>query len=83
MMNMGHLLHLIDLLAKLHRKQLAKVKVAGTLPEWFRVKKGVRQGYVLSPYLFNILRWSQGGTCTGPHRIPKNKTFCYFVMSLQ
>jgi len=26
-------LHLIDLLAKLHRKQLAKVKVAGTLSE--------------------------------------------------
>ena len=38
-----------------YRKQLAKVKVAGTLSEWFPVKKGVRQGYVLSPYLFNIL----------------------------
>ena len=35
--------------------QLAKVKVAGTLSEWFPVKKGVRQGRVLSPYLFNIL----------------------------
>jgi len=31
------------------------VKVAGTLSEWFRVKKGVRQGCVLSPYLFTIL----------------------------
>jgi len=47
--------HFIDLLAKLYRKQLAKVKVAGTLSEWFSVKKGVRQGCVLSPYLFNIL----------------------------
>jgi len=46
---------LIDLLAKLYRKQLTKIKVAGTLSEWFSVKKGVRQGYVLSPYLFNIL----------------------------
>ena len=48
-------MHFIDLLAKLYRKQLAKVKVAGTLSEWFSVKKGVRQGCVLSPYLFNIL----------------------------
>jgi len=54
MMDMGYPLHLIDLLVKLYRKQLAKVKVAGTLSEWFRVKKGVRQGCVLSPYLFNI-----------------------------
>jgi len=55
MMDMGYSQHLIDLLAKLYRKQLAKVKVAGTLSEWFRVKKRVRQGCVLSPYLFNIL----------------------------
>jgi len=55
MMDMGYPLHLIDLLAKLYRKQIAKVKVAGALLEWFRVKKGVRQGHVLSPYLFNIL----------------------------
>jgi len=56
MMDMGYPQHLIDLLTKLYRKQLAKVKVAGTLSEWFSVKKGVRQGCVLSPYLFNILR---------------------------
>jgi len=55
MMDMGYPLHLIDLLAKLYRKQLTKVNVAGTLSEWFRVKKGVRQGCVLSSYLFNIL----------------------------
>jgi len=39
-MDMGYPLHVIDLLAKLYRKQLAEVKVAGTLSEWFRVKKG-------------------------------------------
>ena len=55
MMDMGYPIHLIDLLAKRYKTQLAKVKVAGTLSEWFRVKKGVRQGCVLSPYLFNIL----------------------------
>ena len=55
MMDMIDLLHLIDLLAKLYMKQFAKVKVAGTLSEWFPVKKGVPQGCVLSPYLFNIL----------------------------
>jgi len=35
MIDMGYRLglHLIDLLAKLYRKQLAKVKVAGTLSE--------------------------------------------------
>jgi len=31
--DMGYPLHLIDLPAKLYRKQLAKVKVAGTLSE--------------------------------------------------
>ena len=51
MMDMGYPIHFIDLLAKLYRKHLAKVKAAGTLSEWFRVKKGC----VLSPYLFNIL----------------------------
>jgi len=32
----------LNLLAKLCRKQLARVKVAGILSEWFCVKKGVR-----------------------------------------
>ena len=55
MMDIGYPLHLIDLLAKLFKKQFAEVKVAGTLSEWLRVKKGVQQGCDLSPYLFNIL----------------------------
>ena len=54
-MDMGYPLHLIDLLAKLYSKQLAKVIVAGTLSEWFSVKTGVRKGCVLSPNLFNNL----------------------------
>jgi len=54
-MDIGYPLRFIDLLAKLYRKQLAKVKVAWTPSEWFPVKKGIRQGCVLSLYLFNIL----------------------------
>jgi hypothetical protein len=37
-------------LTKLFKKQLAKVKVAGILSEWFRVSRGVGQGCVLYPY---------------------------------
>jgi len=40
----------IDLLAKLYRKQLAKVNIEGTQSVWFLVKKGVRQCCVPSPY---------------------------------
>ena len=55
MMDMRYPLYLIDLLAKLYKKPLAKVKVAGALSEWFCVKKGVRRGCVFFPYFCNIL----------------------------
>ena len=54
-MDIGYPLHSIELLAKRYRKQLVKVKVVGTLSEWFHVKKGVQQGCALSLYLLNIL----------------------------
>jgi len=39
MMDNGYPMHLIDLLAKLYWKQHAKVKVTGTLSQWFVLRK--------------------------------------------
>jgi hypothetical protein len=55
MLDMGYPSHLVSLLANLYKKQSAQVKVANSITEWFRVSKGVRQGCILSPYLFNIV----------------------------
>lgn len=55
MLDMGYPPHIVQLLANLYRKQKAAVKVAQVVSEWFQVRKGVRQGCVLSPYLFNIV----------------------------
>ena len=52
---MGYPAHLVQLLSSLYKKQKARVKVAQTVSRWFHVRKGVRQGCVLSPYLFNIV----------------------------
>jgi len=37
--DMGCTMHLIDLLAKLYKKEFAMVKVAGKTSQWFHVKK--------------------------------------------
>src|SRR6218665_1401610 len=55
MTEMGYPVHIIILLTKLYGKQKARVRVAGRLSNEFRVKKGVRQGCVIPPYLFNIM----------------------------
>ena len=52
MRNMGYPPHL---LAELYRQQKAKVKVTDTVSESFHIKKGVRQGCVMSPCFFNIM----------------------------
>ena len=48
MMDVGYPLHVMTCWPN-YRKQLAKVKVVGTLSACFRVKKGIRQGCVISP----------------------------------
>src|SRR6218665_1866981 len=55
MIEMGFPGHIINILTKLYSKQKARVKVAGTMSTEFRIRRGVRQGCVLSPTLFNMV----------------------------
>ena len=54
MLEMGFSRHLVRLIESLYENQEAAVRVDGEDSEWFSVGKGVRQGCILSPYLFNI-----------------------------
>ena len=47
-------LYLVRLIESLYENQEAAVRVDGEDSEWFNVGKGVRQGCILLPYLFNI-----------------------------
>ena len=51
---MGFSRHLVRLIESLYENQEAAVRVEGETSEWFNVGKGVRQGCILSPYLFNV-----------------------------
>ena len=51
---MGILDHLICLLRNLYAGQEATVRTGHGTTEWFQIGKGVRQGYILSPCLFNL-----------------------------
>src|SRR6218665_984687 len=55
MIEMGFPGHIINILTKLYCKQKARVKVAGTMSTEFRIRRGVRQGCVLSPTLLNFI----------------------------
>ena len=54
MIEMGFPRHLVRLIESLYESQEAAVRIEGETSEWFEVGKGVRQGCILSPYLFNI-----------------------------
>ena len=45
---------LLEGIKSLHEGSKACVRVNGTLSEWFEIKNGVKQGCVMSPWLFNI-----------------------------
>ena len=46
--------HLICLLRILYPGQEATVRIRHGKTDWFQIAEGVRQGYVLSPCLFNL-----------------------------
>ena len=46
--------HLTCLLRNLYAGQEAKVRTAHGTTDWFQIGKGVRQGCILSPCLFNL-----------------------------
>uniref|UniRef100_A0AC11CT57 Uncharacterized protein n=1 Tax=Ovis aries TaxID=9940 RepID=A0AC11CT57_SHEEP len=46
--------HLTSLLRNLYAGQEATVRTGHGTPDWFQIGKGVRQGSILSPCLFNL-----------------------------
>ena len=46
--------HLICLLRNLYASQEATVRTGHGKTDWFQIRKGVCQGCILSPYLFNL-----------------------------
>ena len=51
---MGIADHLTSLLRNLYAGQEATVRTGHGTIDWFQIGKGVRQGHILSPCLFNI-----------------------------
>ena len=46
--------HLTYLLRNLYAGQEATVRTGHGTTDWFQIRKGVRQGFILSLYLFNL-----------------------------
>ena len=46
--------HMICLLRNLYAGQEATVRTGHETTDWFQIGKGVHQGFILSPWLFNL-----------------------------
>ena len=55
MVDTGFAKHLVALIRALYENQKSNVRIHGETSGWFQAKQGVRQGCILSPYLFNIM----------------------------
>ena len=51
---MGILDHPICLMRNLYAGQEATVRTGHGITDWFQLEKGIHQGYILSPCLFNL-----------------------------
>ena len=54
MTKMGFPMHIIDLIKKLYGNQETTVRTNCGDTEWFKIGRGVRQGCIMSPNLYNI-----------------------------
>ena len=56
--------HLTCLLRNLYAGQEATARTGHGTKDWFQIRKGVRQGSILSPFLFNLyaeyIMWNAG-----------------------
>ena len=74
--------HLICLLRNLYAAQEATVRTGHGTTDWFQIGKGVRQGCILSPSLFNLYKPISFllFTCLLFLFTPKLKTWGYFLI---
>jgi len=55
MTDMGFERHLVALITSLYESQKSHVRFHVETNSWFQAMQGVRQGCILSPYLFNLI----------------------------